>query len=59
MQIEHLLVTRTNGSTSTILDYDESRDHLYALDAPERTVSLPPELVSEAGLDDCGRHLQE
>ena len=27
--------------------------------APERTVSLPPELVSEAGFDNCDRHFQE
>jgi hypothetical protein len=28
--------------TSAFSDYDEPRDRLYALEAPVRTVSLPP-----------------
>jgi hypothetical protein len=32
---------------------------LYGLDAPVRTIPLPPELVSEAGFDDFDRRLQE
>jgi hypothetical protein len=52
-------MTITNGSTSTFSDYDEPRDRLYALEAPVRLVSLPPEMVSEAGFDDCDRRFRE
>jgi hypothetical protein len=52
-------MTITNGSTSTFSDYDEARDRRYALEAPVRIVSLPPELASEAGFDDCDRRFRE
>jgi hypothetical protein len=51
------MTTKTSGLTSAFSDYDEARDHLYALEAPVRTVALPLESESEAGL--CDRRLQE
>jgi hypothetical protein len=37
LQIGNLMMTKTNGSSSAFSDYDEPRDHLYALEAPVRT----------------------
>ena len=37
------MMTEANGFTAAFLDYDEPRDHLYALEAPVRTVALESE----------------
>jgi hypothetical protein len=51
------MTTKTSESTSAFWDYDEPRDHLYALEAPVYTVALP--LESEAGLCNSGRRLRD
>jgi hypothetical protein len=43
LQIGNLMMTEANGFTAAFLDYDEPRDHLYALEAPVRTVALESE----------------
>ena len=52
MRIGDLMMTKTTGSTSAFSDYDEPRDHLYALEAQVRTVALLLESESEARFDD-------
>ena len=59
LQIGNLMMTKPSGFTSAFSDYDEPRDHLYALEAPVYTVALPLESESEAGLCDFVRCLQE
>ena len=42
-----------------VLGLQRATRPLYGLDAPVRTIPLPPELVSEAGFEDFDRRLQE
>lgn len=54
-----LEATKPNGLISAFSDYDEAADYLYALEAPVRTIPLPPPgLASQAEFDDFDRRFQ-